>query len=61
MGRGRVPVSDTFAWRDGPLEPGPAILVDLDGTLSDVSGRLHHVERSPKTGTRSSPPASTTR
>ena len=41
-------MSDTFAWRDGPVEPGPAILVDLDGTLSDVAGRLHHIERTPK-------------
>ena len=40
--------SDTFSWHDGAVEPGPAILVDLDGTLSDVSGRLHHIERSPK-------------
>ncbi len=38
-----------LTWRDDePREPGPAVLVDLDGTLSDVSARLHHVERSPK-------------
>jgi beta-phosphoglucomutase-like phosphatase (HAD superfamily) len=42
------PAADTFFWRDGPVEPGPAVLVDLDGTLSDVSGRLHHIERRPK-------------
>jgi beta-phosphoglucomutase-like phosphatase (HAD superfamily) len=37
-----------FAWRDGPVEPGPAVIVDLDGTLSDASGRQHHLERRPK-------------
>lgn len=38
-----------LTWRgDEPREPGPAVLVDLDGTLSDVSARLHHVERAPK-------------
>lgn len=37
-----------LAWRDGPREPGPAVVVDLDGTLSDASGRQHHLERRPK-------------
>jgi hypothetical protein len=42
-------VSDAvLAWRDGPREPGPAVVVDLDGTLSDASGRQHHLERQPK-------------
>ena len=42
------PAADTLTWRDEPLAPGPAVVVDLDGTLSDVSGRLHHIERRPK-------------
>ena len=37
-----------FTWRDGPIEPGPAVVVDLDGTLSDASGRQHFLERRPK-------------
>ena len=41
-------MADSLVWRDGPRPPGPAVVVDLDGTLSDVTGRLHHVERSPK-------------
>ena len=35
-------------WRDAPREPGPAVVVDLDGTLSDAAGRQHHLERTPK-------------
>src|SRR3546814_4350088 len=37
-----------LAWRDGPLAPGPAVIVDLDGTLSDASGRQHFLDRRPK-------------
>jgi hypothetical protein len=37
-----------LAWRDGPREPGPAVVVDLDGTLSDASGRQHHLDARPK-------------
>ena len=36
-------------WRGGePREPGPAVVVDLDGTLADAAGRQHHLERRPK-------------
>jgi phosphoglycolate phosphatase-like HAD superfamily hydrolase len=39
----------SFVWRGGqPRQPGPAVLVDLDGTLSDATGRVHHLERRPK-------------
>lgn len=41
-------MSEALTWRDGPREPGPAVLVDLDGTLSDARGRQHHLERRPK-------------
>jgi hypothetical protein len=41
-------VSGAITWRDGPAEPGPAVVVDLDGTLSDAAGRQHHLERTPK-------------
>jgi hypothetical protein len=41
-------VPTPFTWRDGPRQPGPAVVVDLDGTLSDASGRQHFLERRPK-------------
>lgn len=34
----------TWTWRRDPVEPGPCVVVDLDGVLSDVSGRLHLVD-----------------
>ena len=35
-----------WAWRDGPLEhPGPAVVFDVDGVLSDAVGRQHFIER----------------
>jgi hypothetical protein len=37
-----------IVWRDDPEEPGPAVVVDLDGTLSDASGRQHFLDRRPK-------------
>jgi hypothetical protein len=44
-----VSTSDALWWRGGePREPGPSVVVDLDGTLSDATGRLHHLERRPK-------------
>jgi hypothetical protein len=32
-------------WREGPVEPGPAIVFDMDGVLSDASRRQHYLER----------------
>ncbi len=40
--------ADLLAWRDGPRPPGPTVVVDIDGTLSDAAGRQHFLERSPK-------------
>lgn len=34
----------TTRWRDDPRPPGPAVVVDLDGVLSDASARQHHLE-----------------
>lgn len=31
-------------WRDGPVAPGPAAVVDLDGVLSDAARRQHYLE-----------------
>jgi hypothetical protein len=32
-------------WREGPVEPGPAVVFDMDGVLSDAAGRQHHLQR----------------
>ena len=43
MTDGPVP---TGAWRDGPRStPGPAVVFDIDGVLSDAAGRQHFLER----------------
>ena len=41
-------MTDTFRWRDGPVTPGPAVVVDLDGTLSDAAVRQHFLDRRPQ-------------
>ena len=33
-----------WTWRDGPVAPGPAAVVDLDGVLSDAARRQHYLE-----------------
>jgi hypothetical protein len=35
---------DNWNWRDGPVEAGPAAVVDIDGVLSDAAGRQHYLE-----------------
>lgn len=35
---------DNWHWRDGPVEPGPTIVFDMDGVLSDAAGRQHYLE-----------------
>jgi hypothetical protein len=35
---------DNWHWRDGPVEPGPTIVFDMDGVLSDAAGRQHFLE-----------------
>ena len=42
-------MTDTFTpsnwlWNNEPLGPGPAIMFDLDGVLSDAVGRQHYIE-----------------
>jgi len=34
----------TWYWRDGPVAPGPTVVFDMDGVLSDATGRQHHIE-----------------
>ena len=33
-----------WTWRDGELTPGRAVVVDIDGVLSDASSRQHYLE-----------------
>ena len=34
-----------WLWRDAPLEPGPTVVFDMDGVLSDASRRQHYLDR----------------
>jgi hypothetical protein len=31
-------------WRAEPVDPGPAVVFDMDGVLSDAAGRQHYLE-----------------
>mgnify|MGYP001611034553 CR=1 FL=1 len=33
-----------WTWRAGPVPPGRAAIVDIDGVLSDAAGRQHFIE-----------------
>jgi hypothetical protein len=37
-------VPENWSWYDGPVEPAPAVVVDIDGVLSDAAGRQHYLE-----------------
>ncbi len=36
---------DNWQWRDGRVPPGPAVVFDMDGVLSDASTRQHYLDR----------------
>jgi phosphoglycolate phosphatase-like HAD superfamily hydrolase len=38
-------VYDNWRWRDSAVSPGPAVVFDMDGVLSDAAGRQHYLER----------------
>ena len=38
------PIPDNWRWRNGAVEPGPAVVFDIDGVLSDAAGRQHFIE-----------------
>lgn len=40
---GQDPVN--WRWRAGPVAPGPTVVFDMDGVLSDATGRQHLLER----------------
>jgi hypothetical protein len=33
-----------WTWRADPVEPGPTVVVDIDGVLSDAARRQHYLE-----------------
>ena len=37
-------MSQHWTWRSGPVEPGPTVVVDIDGVLSDAARRQHYLE-----------------
>jgi phosphoglycolate phosphatase-like HAD superfamily hydrolase len=37
-------VGQHWTWRAGPVEAGPAVIVDIDGVLSDAALRQHYLE-----------------
>jgi hypothetical protein len=39
-----VHVPDHWTWHEGRIEPGPAVVVDIDGVLSDAASRQHYLE-----------------
>ncbi len=36
--------ASNWRWRSEPVEPGPAVVFDIDGVLSDAAGRQHFLE-----------------
>lgn len=42
------PDPDSWSWRNSPLLPGPAVIVDMDGVISDAAGRQHFLNEPPK-------------
>ena len=60
--RTRSSPPSTGRWRDEPVEPGPAAVVDIDGVLSDArEPSALHRGAAPRLGSRSSRRAATTR
>ncbi|MCU1462699.1 MAG: hypothetical protein JWO37_2774 [Acidimicrobiales bacterium] len=39
------PTPPHWQWREGPVVPGPAVVFDIDGVLSDAVGRQHFIDR----------------
>src|SRR5207237_104189 len=39
------PVPPHWRWRAEPAGPGPAVVFDMDGVLSDAASRQHFIER----------------
>ncbi|MCZ7535841.1 MAG: hypothetical protein M5T61_07860 [Acidimicrobiia bacterium] len=39
-----TPAPEHWTWRDGPVAPGAAAVVDIDGVLSDATARQRYIE-----------------
>lgn len=39
-------MADPFRWRDDVPPPGPTVVFDIDGVLSDAAGRQHYLDGS---------------
>lgn len=39
-----VPAPGNWFWRSDPVSPGPAVVFDMDGVLSDAAARQHLLE-----------------
>lgn len=37
-------IPENWLWRDAPVEPGDAVVFDIDGVLSDAATRQHYLE-----------------
>ena len=35
---------ENWRWFDVPVDPGPAVIFDIDGVLSDAASRQHYIE-----------------
>src|SRR5665213_3474047 len=44
-GRRTPGVPPNWQWRTEAIPPGPAVVFDIDGVLSDAAGRQHFIER----------------
>ena len=40
----RAYVPENWRWKQAPVEPGRAVVFDIDGVLSDAAGRQHFIE-----------------
>src|SRR5487761_2281448 len=38
-------VARNWRWHTGPVPPGPAVVFDIDGVLSDATSRQHFIDR----------------
>jgi hypothetical protein len=43
VGGQAVTVPPNWRWRAGPVEPGPTVVFDIDGVLSDATSRQHFI------------------
>lgn len=44
MSQPAAPQWANYRWREGALDPGRAVVFDLDGVLSDAASRQHYLE-----------------